>query len=109
MYSSARAEVRAFGAIERLKEAVNKRRQSGAFREHENQTQGEKQDNDRGEPPFFAEAEEVPEFLQDGKLSFHLKLLFVVECRRTGGASLPISGVVGFESQVDRLFSDQAL
>jgi hypothetical protein len=54
-----------------LKQAVDEGREGGAFGQDENQTQGQQQDDDRCEPPLFADTQKAPELSQDRKLSTH--------------------------------------
>ena len=91
------------------KQAVNERREGGAFGQDEDEAEGHKQDHDRRKPPLFSNAEEAPEFSEDGNSSFHLELLFVIGRRPTAHSLLPIGGVIRFESQVDWLFSEETL
>ena len=55
-----------------LKQAIDKRRESGAFGHDKNQAEREQENDDGREPPFLAHAQETPELAQDGKFAAHL-------------------------------------
>jgi len=48
-----------------LKQTVDKRREGGAFCYDQDQTQGQQENDDRREPPLFADAQKAPELSQD--------------------------------------------
>ena len=90
-----------------LKQAVDKRREGGAFGYDQKQADREEQDDDGGEPPFLAHAEEAPEFSENGKFAAHLELFFVIA--RPRSSALPISGFVALETIFKRALSAKAL
>ena len=58
-----------------LEQTVDEGREGGAFGQDENQSESQEQDHDRREPPFLADAQEAPEFPQDGNFSAHLRIV----------------------------------
>ena len=90
-------------------QAVDEGCEGGAFGQDEDQSEGQEKDDNRGEPPLLAHAQEAPEFSQDGKFSAHLKLLFVIAGDRVRRSGLPICCLVAFETKFKRALSAKAL
>jgi hypothetical protein len=74
-----------------LEQAIDKRGEDGAFGQDEDQSEGEEQDHDWREPPLLADAQEAPEFAQDGKFSAHRRKSLPTRVFKQGGSSAPRS------------------
>lgn len=51
--------------LQESEQAVDERREGGAFGQNENQPERQEEDDDGREPPLLADTEEAPEFAQD--------------------------------------------
>jgi hypothetical protein len=70
-------------------QAVDERRQGRAFREHKQSAQEHEKQDDRGEPPFLALAQEHAEFLDDCQFVHEAVRLVTVSIKSRAIGSLP--------------------
>ncbi len=50
-----------------LKQRIDKRCKHGGLCEHKEKAEGDEHEEDRSEPPLFADTEELPELMEDGE------------------------------------------